>query len=161
MINSRSQKRTFVLIILILLLLNLLVVGYFLFSHRKPQVYKGHDRFVMNLRKEVGFNETQIAEFKKLQTTNWAEARTKTDQIRHIKNEMLDLLKLSAVADSTVENMADSIGTLQKQLEIYSYRHFKATRALCTPEQKPRYDSMMKRIINRSGRGSRPPEEKK
>lgn len=77
------------------------------------------------------------------------------EHIRRIKQALFDLTKETSVSDSAVILLADSIAKLQKGVEINTFRHFKETRQICTPEQMPKYDSLMKKII-RQGRPGRP-----
>lgn len=159
--NTQSKNKTLVFIIVFLLLTNLLVLGYFLFSHNKWKRERGRDGFVTALQKEVGFNDEQVKKFQQLKETSWAEAKKKMDQIRLVKNNLFDLSKQPTVADSVIEKLADSIGKLQKQVEINTFNHFREIRAICTPEQQPAFDSLIKKIINRPGRGQRQGPSKK
>ncbi|MFT4094286.1 MAG: hypothetical protein QM640_11670 [Niabella sp.] len=116
------------------------------------------DDFAAILQKEVGFSKEQVARFNILKEKDWAQAKAKMDNILDVKNAIFDLAKQPGVADSTVEKLADSIGNLQKQVEMSAYRHVAATRHLCTPQQLPAYDSLMKKIINKGRRrGGKPP----
>ncbi|MCH5600253.1 hypothetical protein [Niabella ginsengisoli] len=77
------------------------------------------------------------------------------DKIISIKNTIFDLSKQKNTPDSIVEKLADSIGSLQKQVEINAFRHVVETRKICTPEQMPAYDSLMIKIINK-GKSRKP-----
>ncbi|WP_460685952.1 Spy/CpxP family protein refolding chaperone [Niabella aquatica] len=160
MTQSRSVNKVLVFIIILLLLTNILVVGYFLcFTKKKPQQKsKEKDGFAAVLRNEVGFNDDQVARFTELKKTYWNDAKRKMDEIVSIKNALFDLTRQEYTSDTVVEKLADSIGSLQKKVEINAYKHVKATRAICTPAQRPVYDSLMKRIINK-GRSKRPGSE--
>ncbi len=54
-----------------------------------------------------------------------------------------------SVPDSIINNKAEIIGDQQKELDLFVIRHFKDIRTLCTPEQLPKYDSMLPHIIKR------------
>jgi periplasmic protein CpxP/Spy len=160
--DTRARNKNLIFIIIFLIFTNLIVVGYFLFSH-KEHGYGGRldkDGFIVALRKEVGFKDEQVNKFRQLKQTNWAEAKGKMDQIRELKSKLFDLTKQSNLSDSAINILADSIGSLQKQVEINSFHHFKATRDICTPQQQPLYDSLMKKIINRQGKGPRPEDRR-
>ncbi|SDC87383.1 Spy/CpxP family protein refolding chaperone [Niabella drilacis] len=153
--NNSARNRTLIFIIALLLITNLALLAYTFFFSKKPHPEREREGFTAALKNEVGFTDSQIEQFKQLKQKQWAGAKADMEQIRKIKQQLFDLTRRPVVADSTVEALADSIATLQKQAEVKSFHHFKATRAICTPEQQPKYDSLMTKII-RQGRNGRP-----
>ncbi|MBZ4189799.1 hypothetical protein [Niabella beijingensis] len=153
--NNTARNRTLIFIIALLLITNLALLGYTFFFSRKQPFDKEREGFTAALKNEVGFTDNQLEQFKELKQKHWAGARADMEQIRKIKQKLFDLTRQQDVADSTIAFLADSIATLQKHAEIKTFYHFKATRSICTPEQQPRYDSLMTRII-RQGRNGRP-----
>jgi|SRR5690606_6797379 len=151
MMQSRSNSKVLVFIIFLLLVTNIAVLGYFLFLGKKkpPKNNNNKDGFAAVLRKEVGFNEEQVTKFNELKKSHWAEAKTKMEEITNVKNTIFDLTKTQDTVSPLVETLADSIGRLQKQVEINSFKHIVATRKICTADQQSAYDSLMKKIINR------------
>lgn len=154
MTNSRSKNKILVFIILLLLVTNLAVLGYFLFLCKKPEKNKSRD-FITVLQKEIGFDNQQITQFNELKKSHWQQAKAKMDKIINIKNTIFDLSKQADTPDSIIEKLADSIGALQKDVEINAYRHVVATRKICRADQQPAYDALMKKIINK-GRTGKP-----
>ncbi|ANH82916.1 hypothetical protein A8C56_19725 [Niabella ginsenosidivorans] len=153
--NSSTRNRTLIFIILLLLVTNIALLAYTCaFSKRHPGE-KMKDGFTNALKNEVGFSDNQIQQFTALKEKHWAEARADMDRIRNIRQELFDLTKTANVPDSLVMQYADSIAALQKSVEINTFHHFKAARQICTPEQQPKYDSLMKKII-KQGRPGRP-----
>lgn len=148
MSNNSSKNKILVFIIFLLLITNIAVVSYFLFFCKKPDKNKGKGGFTSVLKREVGFDDAQIAAFNKLKSGNWGTAKEKMGEILTVKNAMYNLSKLET-PDSVVEKLADSIGHLQKQVEMSAYLHVKEVRKLCTPVQLPAYDSLMTKIINK------------
>lgn len=159
MSSISSKNKTLIFIVVLLLLTNIAVVGYFLFVCKKPnKLPRGKDNFSAVLEKEVGFNKQQLAQFDELKKVHWANAKANMDKIVSIKNTIFDLTKQFNAPDSVVDKLADSIGGLQKQVEISAYHHVLETRKICTPQQLPAFDSLMKRLINRGHTGSKQPK---
>jgi hypothetical protein len=75
--------------------------------------------------------------------------RERFDEIKKTKEDFYFQLYDSTVADSVLEKKADVIGNQQKNLDLAVIRHFKDVRKLCTPEQLPKYDSLLPPIIER------------
>lgn len=162
--NNASKNRTLVFIIAFLLLTNIAVVVYFL---RQPDCNKngkeaappppqgqpgGRNGIATQLQKEVGFSEQQIAQYKDMKAAHWKIAKPLFDAMQKSKDSLYELVKLPTVDEALLQQRAENISERQKALEIQGFRHFKEVRGLCTPEQLPRYDSLLKKIINRKGR---------
>ncbi|MBO9617734.1 MAG: hypothetical protein J7539_01755 [Niabella sp.] len=153
--NPTSRSKSLLFVIIILLITNIALLVYtFVFLKKGPDEHK-KDGFTNVLRKEVGFSDDQIKQFNVLKEKHWATAKADMEHIRRIKQEIFDLTKETSVSDSAVNILADSIATLQKGVEINIFKHLKETRQICTPEQMPKYDSLMKKMI-RQGRPGRP-----
>lgn len=159
--NNISKNRALIIIIVLLLFSNIFLIAYYSFFNKKrgPNP-KGKDGFVLALKKEVGFDDNQLNEFSHLKETYWTSAREKMDDIRRIKSELFNLTKQVEVQDSVVEKYADSIAMLQKQVEIESFRHFQKSRTICTPNQLPAYDSLMKKVFSRFGKRNQSPNNR-
>jgi Spy/CpxP family protein refolding chaperone len=160
MTYSQSKYKTLVTIIVLLLITNIAVLSYFMFSHKRNSDNHGKNRsgFDMLLKQEVGFTDEQTAQFSELRKTHWATAKQKMEALKQVKQNLFNLTKEENVSDSVINQLADSIALLQKQIELNSFQHFKSVRKICTPEQQPIYDSLMKKIItkieHRVGRSS-------
>ena len=57
--------------------------------------------------------------------------------------------------------MAGQSIEIQKLLEIRMFEHLRDVRSICTPEQRPKFDSLVYKILGRRGEGRKKPEEKK
>lgn len=148
--SNQSKNKTLVTVILLLLITNFSVIGYFLFFNKKKKTEK--DGFAGILKKDVGFTQQQADEFTRLKSIHWAQAKAKMDDIVKVKNTLYDLTRLPEVNSSMVKLLTDSIGNLQKAVELHGFNQVVATRKICTPQQLPAYDSLVKRIINKRPR---------
>ncbi|GAB3006896.1 hypothetical protein GCM10027051_03100 [Niabella terrae] len=148
--NSRSRNRTLIFIIVLLLLTNIGVLSYFLFCNKKSEKPKEKSGFVGILKREIGFDETQVAEFQKIRELNWAVAKKNMKQIGKVKERLLELTHHTDTPDSAAQLLADSIGQLQSLVEFNAFKHIQLTRKICKPQQIAAYDSLMSRMVNRS-----------
>lgn len=150
--NPRSKYKILTAIIALLFITNIALLAYMFFS-KKNHIDYGKDKpgFEMILQKEVGFSDAQVQQFNTLKETHWALAKSQMEKLKQEKLNLYDLTKSASPADSQVNMLADSIASLQKQIELNSFRHFKATRDICTPAQQPAYDSLMRKIILKMG----------
>ncbi|MDF2381138.1 periplasmic heavy metal sensor [Nostoc ellipsosporum NOK] len=161
--NNASKNRTLLFIIAFLLLTNIAVVVYFL---RQPDSKNakdgtppppsgqpgGRNGIATQLQKDVGFSDQQIAQYKDMKAAHWKIAKPLFDAMQKSKDSLYELVKLPVVDEALIQQRAENIAERQKALEIQGFRHFKEVRGLCTTEQLPRYDSLLKKIINRKGK---------
>lgn len=155
-----SKNKGLILIIAVLLISNLALVGYLVFSKQKDpkNTRSGGDRgkaFSEYIIKEVNFSDDQAASFKQMMTDHFEKMRPIMLEVRKAKDSMFGYMRQPAPpADSVLQKLADNIAEKQKLQELQSFNHFRQVRDLCTEEQKPKFDSVIRKMINRSfGRG--------
>ena len=71
------------------------------------------------------------------------------DEMKKTKEEFYKQMYDSTISDSVVEERAKVIGEQQKEIDVHVLKHFKDLRSLCTPEQLPKYDSLLPMIVQR------------
>jgi protein CpxP len=155
---SLSKSRSLIFIITVLLLTNIAVLGYFLWF-QKPSKHedrgKGHKGMATALQNEVGFNEQQVAQYRELKEKQWATLRPMFENMCRAKDSLFRLLSDENVNDLVINKTADIIASQQKAVDIQVFDHFKKIRNLCTSEQRPKYDSLVQRIIKKMGKPCR------
>ncbi len=152
---SISRNKPLIFIIVILLLTNIAVLVYFL----RPGGNKGNKErtggkigIATPLKEEVGFSEAQMDTYKKLKEEQFKIMRPMMEDIRRTKDSMFSHLGGNPSADSLVARLAGNIAMKQKEMDIEAFNHFRRIRQLCTPEQLPKYDSMITRVIRKMGK---------
>src|SRR5258705_7101521 len=152
-----SRNRNLIFIIAALLLTNIAVLAYFLWikkpEHRRDdQNERPKIGMDIRLRDSVGFNDEQVAQFRKLKDENWAALRPMFDEMRKAKDNLFRLLSDSNVSDSAINKASDVIAEKQKALDLQTFNHFRRVRAICTPEQQVKYDSLIQRMFRKMGK---------
>jgi hypothetical protein len=146
--SSISRNKILLSIIAILLITNIAMLIFFLRCNRKPPEQR-RIGFTERLKKEVGFTPAQMQVYEPKKEVFWAGMRTKFEQIKRTKEDFYRQMYDPSIPDSVIDQKADVIGEQQKQLDLTVLRHFKDIRTLCTPEQLPKYDSLLPAIIQR------------
>lgn len=161
--TNASKNRALILLIIILLLTNIAVLAYFLWP-KQPDKLLNQDRnkyrLLEPLKNEVGFSDSQIAEYKKIKDSRSGRIKGKVDDLRKVRDNFYHLLSTQNPSDSVLNSAADSIAYRQKLLDLETFEHFKILRKLCAPDQEARYDSMVQRIVHRWGSPIRNAEPK-
>lgn len=156
---NRSTNRILLLIIVVLLVTNILM--FFLFALPKDKG-RHHERRSSQdsgmseiLRDTVGFSSGQVADYMKLRSEERPKLKEYFTNMRTTKEKFYSAIT-SPVSDSLTLSLADSIGNIQKQIDLHMQQYFIKIRQICTPEQLPAFDStIMKtvgRMIGRQGR---------
>ena len=150
-----STNKTLVLIIVVLLLTNIAVLGYFLWYKKSDlplKAEKERNGIAEPLEKEVGFSADQLAQYKLLKDKQRELIRPMYEDMRKSKDSLFQLLATKDATDSAVVNLAGTIGEKQRTLDLLTFSHFKRVRALCKPDQEVKYDSMLVRMFRKMGR---------
>jgi Spy/CpxP family protein refolding chaperone len=158
MSTSTTRNRNLLFIIGALLLTNIAVLAYFLWikspdDSKKPPS-RGNGGMTDKLKDSVGFNDQQLAEYKKLKDEQWNTVKPMFDGMRKAKDSLFRLLSDPAVNDSVVNKASNAIAERQKALDLQTFNHFRKVRALCTPEQQIKYDTLVQRMFRKM---SKPP----
>lgn len=166
--TTSSRNKNLIFIITVLLLTNIAVLVYFLaFKDRKRTTkHSGIEQrergagMDERLKKEVGFSDQQVAQFKQLKEEQKIAIRPYFEAMRRSKDSLFALMGNESANDSIINNAANVIAQRQKELDLQTFAHFKRVRDLCTPEQKPKFDTLMHKFFSKMGKQGRRGEEK-
>jgi protein CpxP len=150
---TSPRNKFLILIITVLVISNLALAGYLIFGrsykHKPPR--SGRDAFSEYMKKELNFSEEQAEKFKQLTSEHFEKMRPILQDIRQAKDSFFSLMRLPEMpSDSLLMASAEKIAAKQKYQELQSFRHFRQVRALCNDEQKLKFDTLIKKMINRS-----------
>jgi periplasmic protein CpxP/Spy len=163
---SNPRNRNLLIIIGVLLLTNIGVLIYFLGQKERSKPTgrpdeKDRPGITEMLQKEVGFTDEQTSKYKQLKEKQKETIRPMYDDMRKTKDSLFKLLSYPETNDSLLNKIADAIAQKQKALDLQTFNHFKRVRTLCTPEQQPKYDSMILRMFRKMGKTSKHGESEK
>jgi periplasmic protein CpxP/Spy len=148
---SKTQVLTF--IIVILLLVNIAMV--LSFGMKQPGNADKHaDRpgrrpnpIAFTLKEKVGFSEQQMNQIEVLKKQHREKMHVLFEDIRKAKIAFYANVSQQQVNEDSIEALSFNIGKKQQAIEQQAFRNFREIRALCTPEQLVRYDSLMPKVI--------------
>ncbi len=154
MMEKQNRSKVFLVIIGILLIANIAMLSFFLMKKDNGRNEKRPDRKAMIadfLKKEIGFNQAQLQQYDTLSDRHRDNVRKMYDNHRSSKDNQFKQLAAGDFSDSIINNVADQSAASQKIMELQMFNHLKNIRALCTPEQLPKFDSLFVKILNRRG----------
>ncbi|MBP6430706.1 MAG: periplasmic heavy metal sensor [Ferruginibacter sp.] len=148
--STVTKSKLYLLIIGILLLSNIALL-FFCFKGDKNQRGKKDKgvQMAMFLKKEIGFNDSQVQQFETLRNSHKEKMKTQFDEMKNGKQTMLKYLGANGFSDSAINESATKSAEKQKQMELQMLTHFAAVRKICTTEQLPKFDSLIYKIWDR------------
>jgi hypothetical protein len=94
----------------------------------------------------VGFTDSQIAQYREIKGKHKESMRPLFDDIFNAKDSLYRLLGQSP-SDSLVNHYLEVIGDKQEAIDQRIFNHFLTLKQMCTPDQLPRYDSVIQKVI--------------
>jgi hypothetical protein len=151
-----KNKYKWILFLVVVLMISNIVLAVLLFTPpgEKEIVRKKRENPSLAIYKEIGLDSIQIDTFKARKDLYFKNIRPVWEEIRELKDSLYKHMEVSP-NDSSVQRLLKLISEKSKQADIKMYQHFYEMRQFCTQEQQARYDTIIPKLINRSGRGNR------
>ena len=71
--------------------------------------------------------------------------------LKNAKDAFFMLISDTTVSEATIKTEATKVSTVEAQLDILTFKHFKQVRNTCTPQQKIKFDSIIKTVVRMMG----------
>jgi hypothetical protein len=140
------------LFLVIILVASNILLGYLLMqSGNQTAVKKRKGNDVSAWYAEVGLEQEQIDTFKILKEEYFRDMKPLWSDIRQLKDSLYLQLDKS-LEDSTAQNILLMISKKNLEADSRTYMHFTKLRRFCTPAQQARFDTIIPKLVNRSGR---------
>jgi hypothetical protein len=140
------------LFLVIILVASNILLGYLLMqSGNQPVEKKKKANDVSAWYTEVGLEQNQIDTFKILKEEYFKDMKPLWSDIRLLKDSLYRQLEKSP-EDSSAQNILLMISKKNLEVESRTYLHFTKLRKFCTPAQQARFDTIIPKLINRTGK---------
>ena len=148
---SQTRYRWMLFLVIILVASNILL-GYLLMqSGSQPVVKKRKGNDVSAWYAEVGLEQNQIDTFKVLKEEYFKDMKPLWSDVRQLKDSLYRQLDKN-IEDSTAQNILLLISKKNLEADSRTYMHFTKLRQFCTPAQQARFDTIIPKLVNRTGR---------
>ena len=148
---SQTRYRWMLFLVIILVASNILL-GYLLMQSGNPPVVKKRKaNEVSAWYAEVGLEQDQIDTFKILKEDYFKDMKPLWSDIRQLKDSLYHQLDKS-LEDSSAQNILLMISKKNLEADSRTYSHFTKLRKFCTPAQQARFDTIIPKLVNRTGR---------
>ena len=160
--STNSKNKVLLIAVVILLLTNIAMLVFFLKESPKKGGHGGREAMMTEfLQKEIGFTPQQIQQYDTLSKQHREKMKAMFEEAGKNKENQLKQLAAAGFSDSSINSIAGQSAEKQKVLEISMFEHLRELRRICTPEQQPKFDSLVYKILGRRGEGRKKPDDKK
>ncbi|MFZ4057963.1 MAG: Spy/CpxP family protein refolding chaperone [Ferruginibacter sp.] len=145
---------------LILLLVNITVLIFLWTAHKNeeaqfkngPKNGPGFEYLIQSLN----FDSSQKLAFTKLKDAHRTNARLLQDSLKKSRDQFFGLLK-NEPNDSLLNVYAQKNTAIIAQIDILNFKHFQDIKKICTPDQLPKFDTVIVELIRTLGAQGRGP----
>ena len=151
---KNSSNKILTIAVVLLLLINVALV-IFMMKGRNKGADKNEkpDPFAMMV-KELDMTDQQQKDYKAQKEEHLKNMKPLFDSVRAAKTAFYALLKDSTVSDSTLAAYGQKISERQSAIDKMTFAHFKRVRTIFTPDQKPKFDNFIQKMMQRNRRDS-------
>lgn len=135
-----------VLLLVIGLVFTNLILAFIAFSQKKST--KPDNSF----RTQVGLTEDQANLFEEKKQHYFALMKPHWEKVAELKDSLYRHLGDEHVPDSLITSYVDKWHAINRHSDIKLFLHFREMRTHCTPEQLPRFDSVVTKMVTRRRR---------
>jgi periplasmic protein CpxP/Spy len=134
--------------VLLLLVANIALVAFMVLGKKKPEDKRKISPEEM-FAKELGLSEDQKATHRQMKDAHMKVIRPLMDSLRDAKTAFYMQTKESELSDSLLTAYSDQISALQIKVDKATLAHFKRVRVFLKPEQQPKFDTLVKKMMQR------------
>lgn len=146
---NQTKYKWMLFLVLILLISNMVLAFFLFFGNNKKQWKRdSSDEWAMKIYNEIGLDTTQIAIFSKEKDAFFETMRPVWNENKKAKEALYKNLSVS-LPDTTVTQLLEKIKSTNHYSDSFTFDHFVKLRALCTPEQQVRFDTIMPKLVLR------------
>jgi len=147
-----QTRYKWMLFLVIILVASNVLLGYLLMqSSGKTVERKRKGSEVSAWYAEVGLAQDQIDTFKILKEEYFNDIKPIWSDIRQLKDSLYQQLD-KGVEDSSAQGILLKISQKNLEADTRTYSHFTKLRRFCSPEQQARFDTIIPKLINRTGK---------
>lgn len=151
-----TKKSPLYVLVIFLIIVNAFFLYNYLGSGEKEDS-KAPKRPGMFLVKELGFDDSQKAQFRLLGKGHHQRMRGLSDDIKMLKDELFNGLSDNSLKNINIDSIANLIGKNEAAKDLEVFRHFKEVQQLCTDAQKEKFSDIVEKALRRGAREQGPP----
>jgi Spy/CpxP family protein refolding chaperone len=148
------SSKTYSIAIIVLLLLNLGLVGYLVFENTWHKKATDKPDTAELFAQKMELTKEQRAKAKEMREGYFKVIRPMADSLRAVKIAFYSQVNSGLATDSVLDNYQSKINDWQRKINKQTFDHFREVRAMLTPEQQPKFDEFLQKMMQRNRRDS-------
>lgn len=145
----KSTNKILTIAVILLLITNIALVAMMVMGKDKKERKGGREQAFEMMVKELDMTEAQQKEYKQLKDEHMKDSKPLFDSLRSARNAFFALVKDPAANDSILSVYSQRISERQSAIDKNIFAHFKRVRSLFTPEQQPKFDTFVQKMMQR------------
>ncbi|MCX6317251.1 MAG: Spy/CpxP family protein refolding chaperone [Bacteroidetes bacterium] len=145
----RSSNKMLTIAVILLLITNIALVAILVLGKDKKDRRGGREEAFEMMVKELSMTDAQQKDYKAMKEAHMKDSKPLFDSLRTARNAFFALVKDTAVTDSIMAVYSQRISERQAAIDKNIFAHFKKVRNLFTPEQQPKFDTFVQKMMQR------------
>ena len=147
------NKRILSIAVVLLLLVNIALVIFMVKGKKGQGKREIRDPFTLMV-KELEMSDQQQTDYKFQKEEHFKTIRPLVDSFRAARSAFFALTREQNVSDSLVNVYSQRLRDRQAEIDKLTFAHFKRVRGLFTPEQQPKFDEFVQKMMQRGRKDS-------
>lgn len=135
--KKRNTPRIYWIIIAVLVVLNLVTLATLLWRPEGPPP-PDRERQGTFLGRQLGFDQEQMAQFRKLRQQHFEQTRALNRAMQENKRRMIGEVAKNPADTAAAFALTREIGMQMRQIDSLLIKHYLEIKSICTPEQQER-----------------------
>lgn len=145
----KSSNKILTIAVILLLITNITLVAIMVMGKGNKERRSGREQAFEMMVKELDMTEAQQKEYKQLKELHFKDSKPLFDSLRAARNAFFALVKDSSANDSVMALHSQRISERQAAIDRNTFAHFRKVRQLFTPEQQPKFDTFVQKMMQR------------
>ncbi len=147
---NKSNNKILVIIIAVLLLVNTGMVFFILRTPEKPSFHNDFKAAMPEfLQNSIGFSSQQMSQYDSLSNAYNAKFKANMESLRSDRQQEFKQFAQTGFNDSAIDSIVLLATENRKLLDVNLLQYTKEIRKICTPEQQPKYDTLLYKVLNK------------
>jgi Spy/CpxP family protein refolding chaperone len=162
-----EQKKLLSRIVILLTVLNLVLIGTFLwrgnFSRPEPPLFRGGDYKDVSgiLKQELDLNDSQVEQIQQLRSDFFEKEKVLARAI-HAKRDSMNLVMFNKQTDEQLlKRLAREVADGEYEMELLRIAQAQQLKSICNPEQLEKFEGLVREIRDYFRPDNRPQDKRK
>jgi periplasmic protein CpxP/Spy len=146
-VDYYKKYRFALVVIAVLVVLNIITISFILFSPMGHEFLLGREHIQSTIEDELQFTDLQKKQFAELRREHFARGDSMAAIEFRTMDSLFAMLKQPSVNADGARHLTEHLGELGATRHAGLFEHFRAVRALCTTEQKAKFDTVIVKVM--------------